>query len=113
MKKQGTLENSKDPVAEDLHSSTTRNWKLIKATREVLYHAFTDPDALEVWLAPGEMKGKVHSFDLRVGAGYRMSLFYPPSETEFHGKTIPQRRPIYFTLHATYASRKNCSGDNL
>jgi len=33
------------------------------------------------------MTGKVHIFDLKVGGGYRMSLFYPPSERNFRGKT--------------------------
>ena len=67
--------------------TTTRNSKVIKATQEVLYQAFTSPEALAVWLAPGEMTGKVHSFDLRAGGGYQMSLFYPLSEKEFRGKT--------------------------
>lgn len=67
--------------------TTTQNSKDIKATQEALYKAFTDPSALEVWLAPGEMMGKVHSFDLTTGGGYQMSLFYPPSEKESRGKT--------------------------
>jgi uncharacterized protein YndB with AHSA1/START domain len=67
--------------------ATTKNSKIIKASREALYHAFTDPAALAVWLAPGEMTGKIHSFDLRVGGGYQMSLFYPSTEKESLGKT--------------------------
>lgn len=30
-------------------------------------------------MCPEGMTGKVHEFDGRVGGGYRMSLFYPPS----------------------------------
>lgn len=56
----------------------------------MLYRASTDPKALASWLAPGDMTGKVHSFDLRVGGGYRMSLFYPPSEKRDRGKTSPK-----------------------
>ncbi len=67
--------------------ATTENSKEIKATPEILYQAFTNPAALSVWLAPGEMTGEIHNFDLRVGGGFRMSLFYPPSEKESHGKT--------------------------
>jgi uncharacterized protein YndB with AHSA1/START domain len=67
--------------------TSTRNSKVIKASQETLYGAFTDPEALAVWLAPGEMYGKVHSFDLKVGGGYQMSLFYLPSEKESKGKT--------------------------
>jgi uncharacterized protein YndB with AHSA1/START domain len=60
---------------------------LIKAPREALYRAFTNPEALAIWLAPEGMTGKVHEFDLRVGGGYRMSLFYPESEKVYRGKT--------------------------
>lgn len=66
---------------------STRNSKIIRASRERLYRAFTDPKALAVFLAPGKMTAKVHSFDLSVGGGYEMSLFYPPTEKESRGKT--------------------------
>jgi uncharacterized protein YndB with AHSA1/START domain len=68
-------------------AASTRTSRVIKAPREALYRAFTDPAALAVWLAPGEMTGKVHVFDARVGGGYRMSLFYPASEQVYRGKT--------------------------
>lgn len=68
-------------------TASTRNSKWIKATPEALYRAFTDPSALAVWLAPGDMTGEVHSFDGRVGGGYQMSLYYPSSEKTFRGKT--------------------------
>jgi uncharacterized protein YndB with AHSA1/START domain len=67
--------------------ASTRNTKAIKAPREAVYLAFTDPAALLAWLPPGEMTGEVYSFDARVGGGYRMSLFYPASEQVFRGKT--------------------------
>src|SRR5438034_11845524 len=72
----------------DAHSrASTRNSKFIKATPEALYRAFTDPAALAVWLAPGDMTGEVHSFDCREGGGYQMSLYYPSSEKASRGKT--------------------------
>jgi uncharacterized protein YndB with AHSA1/START domain len=67
--------------------ASTRTSRVIKASREALYRAFTDPKALAAWLSPGEMTGKVHEFDARVGGGYRMSLFYPSSEQVYRGKT--------------------------
>ena len=67
--------------------ASTRTSRVIKAPREALYRAFTDPKALAAWLSPGEMTGKVHEFDARVGGGYRMSLFYPSSEQVYRGKT--------------------------
>ncbi len=72
----------------DSHSgASTRNSKFIKAPQQTLYRAFTDPAALAVWLAPGDMTGVVHSFDYRVGGGYQMSLYYPLSENPSQGKT--------------------------
>jgi uncharacterized protein YndB with AHSA1/START domain len=65
----------------------TRTACIIKARPEQLYDAFMDPAALVAWLPPGEMTGKIHAFDARVGGGYRMSLFYPPDERTFRGKT--------------------------
>jgi uncharacterized protein YndB with AHSA1/START domain len=72
----------------DAHShASTQNSKFIKASPEAVYRAFTNPAALAVWLAPGEMNGQVHSFDYRVGGGYQMSLHYPSSEKTSRGKT--------------------------
>lgn len=65
----------------------TRTSRLIHASREDIYHAFLDPEALAIWLAPGDMTGKVHEFDGRVGGGYRMSLFYPQSDHTSRGKS--------------------------
>jgi uncharacterized protein YndB with AHSA1/START domain len=67
--------------------ASTRNSRVIKASREALYQAFIDPTALVVWLPPGDMTAEIYSFDARVGGGYRMSLFYPESEQTFRGKT--------------------------
>jgi uncharacterized protein YndB with AHSA1/START domain len=66
---------------------TSRVSRRIAAPRARLYAALLDPEALVRWLPPGRMTGRIHAFDSRVGGGYRMSLFYPPDETEFRGKT--------------------------
>lgn len=61
--------------------------RIIKARSEELYEAFMNPAALITWLPPAQMTGRIHEFDGRVGGGYRMSLFYPPTERVFRGKT--------------------------
>src|SRR5215207_4203751 len=68
-------------------TGSSRTSVVIPASRATLYRAFTDPAALEAWQAPGEMTGKVHAFDLRLGGGYEMSLFYPVSDEESVGKS--------------------------
>jgi uncharacterized protein YndB with AHSA1/START domain len=75
------------PMTDANPSTSTRTSRVIKASREALYRAFTDPAALAIWLSPDEMTGKVHEFDARVGGGYRMSLYYPSSEQVYRGKT--------------------------
>jgi uncharacterized protein YndB with AHSA1/START domain len=65
----------------------TTNSRIIHATAEKVFEAFSNAKALETWLAPSDMAGKVHNFNFRVGGGYTMSLFYPESEVNFKGKT--------------------------
>ncbi len=67
--------------------ASTRTSRIIRARPEELYEAFTDPAALIAWLPPGEMTGEIREFVPGVGGGYRMSLFYPPGERSFRGKT--------------------------
>lgn len=60
---------------------------VIRARPDELYAAFVDPAILVAWLPPARMTGHIHEFDARVGGGYRMSLFYPPDDRTFRGKT--------------------------
>jgi uncharacterized protein YndB with AHSA1/START domain len=41
-----------------------------------VWAALVDPDALMVWLPPGEMTGRFEWFDARPGGSYRMVLTY-------------------------------------
>ena len=65
--------------------SATTNSKIIRAGRDKIYNCFIDKKALEFWLAPNNMTGKIHDFEAKVGGGYNMSLFYLDRETS--GKT--------------------------
>ena len=68
-------------------ATSTRASRIIDAPAKKLFMAFVDPAQLVAWLPPGEMTGQIHHFDARIGGGYRMSLYYPPSVRAFHGKT--------------------------
>jgi uncharacterized protein YndB with AHSA1/START domain len=74
-------------VTEEHAGACTRTSRVIRARPEEIYDAFMNPAALVDWLPPGEMTGEIHEFDGRVGGGYRMSLFYPPTERSLRGKT--------------------------
>src|SRR5215213_7377503 len=74
-------------MSDEQAGASTRASRVIDAPAAKLFSAFIDPIALVAWLPPGEMTGRIHDFDPRVGGGYRMSLYYPPSVRAFHGKT--------------------------
>lgn len=74
--------------------ASTRTVRTIKAAPEALWAAFMDPAALVRWLPPAGMTGVIHDFDGRVGGGYRMSLFYPPDERRFRGKTAEREDQV-------------------
>jgi uncharacterized protein YndB with AHSA1/START domain len=78
-------------MTEEQAGARTRTSRVIKARPKELYAAFLDPTALVDWLPPAEMTGEIHEFDARVGGRYRMSLFYPPDESAFRGKTVSVR----------------------
>lgn len=50
--------------------------RLISAPPEALYSAFAEPDAMEQWLPPSNMTGRMLHFDFREGGSYRMRLTY-------------------------------------
>jgi len=54
--------------------STIRLHRVLKATPERAYRAFTDADALAKWLPPYGFTCKVHQFDARVGGTHKMSF---------------------------------------
>jgi uncharacterized protein YndB with AHSA1/START domain len=74
-------------MADESSNRSTKNTKFIRAAPEAVYRAYTDPAALVQWQAPGDMTAQIHQFDYRVGGGYQMSLYYPPSDQDARGKT--------------------------
>jgi uncharacterized protein YndB with AHSA1/START domain len=80
-------EDPRPPVGQTVTPLRTRASRVRKARPEEVYGAFLDPTALIDWLPPAEMTGEIHEFAAEVGGGYRVSLFYPPDERVFRGKT--------------------------
>lgn len=48
--------------------------RVLKASPERVYQAFTNKSALEYWLPPYGFTGTIHEIDVRVSGGYRMSF---------------------------------------
>lgn len=68
----------------DRSSTTTR---LIAAPCERVYHAFIDPQALEVWLAPGDWTARVIESDVRIGGSYTMAIAPPVEDADYAAKS--------------------------
>lgn len=54
---------------------TLRLKRVIKASPEKIYKAFTDGDALSAWLPPHGFVGKMHAYEAKVGGKFRMSFY--------------------------------------
>jgi uncharacterized protein YndB with AHSA1/START domain len=50
--------------------------RVIFASPRTIYRAFAEPGAMEQWLPPSDMIGKMLHFDFREGGSYRMRLTY-------------------------------------
>ncbi len=57
-------------------SRTDRGSRVMAAPLSRVWAALVDPEALLVWLPPGEMTGRFERFDARPGGSYRMVLTY-------------------------------------
>jgi uncharacterized protein YndB with AHSA1/START domain len=81
-------------------TSTVRLHRVLRASPEHIYKAFTQPGAYERWLPPFGFIGKVHSMDPVVGGSYRMSFtnFSTGHSHSFGGKyleLVPGQRIAY------------------
>lgn len=55
-------------------SRTDTATRIVPAEAPQAFAALTSKDALETWLPPTGMTGKIEDFDASVGGGYRMTL---------------------------------------
>lgn len=60
--------------------------RLIPASSVAIYRAFAEPGAMEQWIPPNNMTGKMMHFDFRAGGSYRMRLTYAEPQ-QGRGKT--------------------------
>jgi len=80
--------------------NSIRLHRVLRASPEKVFRAFTQEDAMNRWLPPNGFTGKVHSMDPRVGGSYRMSFtnFSTGSSHSFGGdylELVPNERIKY------------------
>ncbi|GAB3376152.1 SRPBCC family protein [Spongiibacter taiwanensis] len=74
--------------------------RVLRASPDKVFRAFTDPDALARWLPPEGFTARVEELDVRVGGRFRMSFcnFTTGNAHHFGGQYIevePGRRLVY------------------
>ncbi|WP_030751323.1 SRPBCC family protein [Streptomyces sp. NRRL F-5135] len=60
----------------DRTDRTDRAGLVIAAPQTTVYDALLTPEALEAWLPPDGMRGRIERWDPRTGGGFRMVLTY-------------------------------------
>ena len=55
---------------------STRVTQHVRASRQQVYRALIDADAVAIWMVPDGMTSQVHEFDAREGGRFRISLTY-------------------------------------
>lgn len=65
----------------------TKVSRMIHAPRAVIYRAFLEAEAVEMWLPPDGMRGEMHAFEPRVGGVFHLSLTYLEPQDSPRGKT--------------------------
>jgi uncharacterized protein YndB with AHSA1/START domain len=68
--------------------------RVLRATREKVYRAFLDPEALAKWLPPNGFTCKVHHLDAKVGGSYKMSFTnFTTGKSHSFGGTYLELKP--------------------
>lgn len=69
--------------------------RVIRAPRDRVFHAWTNPDDILKWFGPGDCRALEATVDLRVGGHYRFRVFTHGMEMElvgmFHEVAAPSR----------------------
>lgn len=86
--------------------------RVLKASPEKVYRAFTEPNALASWIPPYGFIGVVHHMDVKTGGGYKMSFinFSTGKEESFGGKFL-EIRPNEFLKYTDQFDDPNLPGE--
>ena len=86
--------------------------RIIKASPEKIFRAFTEPNALSSWLPPFGFVGTVHHIDVRVGGTYRMSFTnFSTGNIQSFGGEFLEIIPNEFLKHTDKFDDPNLPGE--
>src|ERR1022692_3390969 len=86
--------------------------RVLKATPEKVYRAFTEPNALASWMPPYGYLGVVHNIDVRIGGSYKMSFinFSTGNGHSFGGEFL-EVKPNEFLKYSNIFDDPNMPGE--
>src|SRR5215207_3310876 len=86
--------------------------RVLKATPEKIYRAFTEPNAMASWLPPYGFICVVHSMDVKQGGSYKMSFinFSTGNGHSFGGKFL-ELKPNEFLKYTDQFDDPNLPGE--
>ena len=86
--------------------------RVLKATPEKVYRAFTEPNALASWMPPYGYLGVVHNIDVRIGGSYKMSFinFSTGNGHSFGGEFL-EVKPNEFLKYSDKFDDPNMAGE--
>lgn len=86
--------------------------RVIKASPEKIFRAFTDQNALSFWLPPYGYLGVVHHIDARVGGSYKMSFInFSTGNAHSFGGNYLEMKPDEFIKHTDTFDDPNLPGE--
>ena len=93
-------------------SGTVNLHRVIKASPEKVYRAFTDPHALASWIPPYGFLCIVHSMEVKVGGRYKMSFtnFSTGNSHSFGGEYL-ELKPNEFIRYTDKFDDPNLPGE--
>lgn len=86
--------------------------RVLKASPEKVYRAFTEPNALTFWMPPYGFLAQVHQMDVRVGGSFKMSFtnFSTGNGHSFGGNYL-EIKPNEFIKHTDKFDSPNLPGE--
>lgn len=86
--------------------------RVLKATPEKVYRAFTEPAAMSFWLPPYGFLGTVHHMDAREGGSYKMSFTnFSTGNAHSFGGNFLELKPNEFIKHTDKFDDPNLPGE--
>jgi uncharacterized protein YndB with AHSA1/START domain len=86
--------------------------RVLKASPEKVYRAFTEPNAMAAWLPPYGFLCVVHELDVRTGGSYKMSFInFSTGNGHSFGGNFLEIKPNEFLKHTDKFDDPNLPGE--